>query len=158
MFAYLIIAIELAILYTVFWYVFLREPRPYKIRENIWGNYHEGAGTDTLMSSFESACAACETVAKKDLNDWKNELAIKAEWQVEERDSLEKAVDSPELRIAQAIRPIELQRSPKKGVEKIVLNSCRHLDGDDATTSEAKRISFLAKLSETINTLSTKLP
>jgi hypothetical protein len=154
LFAYLIIAIELAILYTVFWYVFLREPRPYKIRENIWGNYQEG----NRAGSFESACAACETVSQKNLNDWKNELAIKAEWQVEEIHTLEKSVDSPELRIARAIRPIELQRSPKKGVEKIVLNSCRHLDGDDATTSEAKSISFLAKLSETINTLSTKLP
>lgn len=39
MLAYLIIAIELVILYTVFWYVFLREPRPYKIKGNPWGGY-----------------------------------------------------------------------------------------------------------------------
>lgn len=39
MYAYLIIAAELAILYTVFWYIFLREPRPYKVSRNIWGNY-----------------------------------------------------------------------------------------------------------------------
>ncbi|HEY9786851.1 MAG TPA: hypothetical protein V6D17_15785 [Candidatus Obscuribacterales bacterium] len=39
MYAYLIIAAELLILYTVFWYVFIREPKPYKIRGNPWGHY-----------------------------------------------------------------------------------------------------------------------
>lgn len=41
MYAYLIIAAELLILYTVFWYVFLREPKPYKIKGNPWGRYDE---------------------------------------------------------------------------------------------------------------------
>jgi hypothetical protein len=39
MFAYLVIAIELAILYTVFWYIFLREPKPFHVDENMWGQY-----------------------------------------------------------------------------------------------------------------------
>lgn len=39
MYAYLIIAAELLILYTVFWYIFLREPKPYKVKGNPWGLY-----------------------------------------------------------------------------------------------------------------------
>ena len=41
MFAYVIIACELAILYTVFWYIFLREPKPYTIHGDPWGTYDE---------------------------------------------------------------------------------------------------------------------
>ena len=39
MFVYCIIAIELAVLYVVFWIVFLREPRPRNIRAELWGSY-----------------------------------------------------------------------------------------------------------------------
>jgi hypothetical protein len=39
MFVYLIIAIELVVLYLVFWIVFLREPRPREIRAELWGSY-----------------------------------------------------------------------------------------------------------------------
>ena len=41
MLIYLIIAAELAILYTVFWYVYVRDPKPYKITGNPWGKYGE---------------------------------------------------------------------------------------------------------------------
>jgi hypothetical protein len=39
MFAYILIAIELAIIYLVFWYVFIREPKPYRISGPLWGVY-----------------------------------------------------------------------------------------------------------------------
>jgi len=39
MFVYCIIAIELTVLYVVFWIVFLREPSPRKIRAELWGSY-----------------------------------------------------------------------------------------------------------------------
>lgn len=42
MLIYLIIAAELAILYTVFWYVFVRDPKPYKISGPLWGKYDDG--------------------------------------------------------------------------------------------------------------------
>ena len=42
MFAYLVIAIELAILYSVFWYVFVREPKPFKVGADMWGTYDQG--------------------------------------------------------------------------------------------------------------------
>jgi hypothetical protein len=44
MFAYLIIGSEIAILYTVFWYVFLREPKPFKLHGNMWGQYEINNG------------------------------------------------------------------------------------------------------------------
>lgn len=50
MFAYLIIAAELLVLYTVFWYIFLREPRPYRIKSEMWGRYD----TNALNRYFES--------------------------------------------------------------------------------------------------------
>lgn len=45
MYAYLIIAAELAILYSVFWYVFIREPRPYTLKGDLWGTYPQSAYT-----------------------------------------------------------------------------------------------------------------
>ena len=59
MFAYLIIGIELAILYSVFWYVFVREPRPYRINGSIWGSYETGVPgftaqeVDTLVLEYK---------------------------------------------------------------------------------------------------------
>jgi hypothetical protein len=49
MLAYVIIAVELLILYTVFWYVFLREPKPYSIKGNAWGVYD---GPNPSVQSF----------------------------------------------------------------------------------------------------------
>lgn len=42
MFAYLIIAFEIAFLYTVFWYIFLREPKPFRVVGDPWGRYDNG--------------------------------------------------------------------------------------------------------------------
>ncbi len=39
MLMYLIIGIEVAILYIAFWYIFIRETKPYKLKENMWGKY-----------------------------------------------------------------------------------------------------------------------
>ena len=41
MFAYLVIGFEIAILYTVFWYVFLREVKPHRVSGNPWGQYRD---------------------------------------------------------------------------------------------------------------------
>lgn len=49
MFAYLLILLELAFLYLVFWNVFIREPRPLEIKENLWGYYaHPEATADGI--------------------------------------------------------------------------------------------------------------
>lgn len=39
MLIYLLIAAELAILYTVFWYVYVRDPKPSRVVGNLWGKY-----------------------------------------------------------------------------------------------------------------------
>lgn len=49
MFMYLLIAAELAVLYTVFWYLYLREPKcNHRIKGNLWGRYE---------SAISSGCA-----------------------------------------------------------------------------------------------------
>jgi hypothetical protein len=44
MFAYILIGLELAILTGVFWYVFIREPKPFRVgNSGLWGSYEGGA-------------------------------------------------------------------------------------------------------------------
>jgi len=55
MFAYLLIIAELSILASVYWYVFIREPRPFEIKENIWGCYDSvNAGTGYGINGISS--------------------------------------------------------------------------------------------------------
>lgn len=65
MFAYLLILAELTILASVYWFVFIREPKPLEIRENIWGCYDSGNattgygnGTGYSINPFDSAANA----------------------------------------------------------------------------------------------------
>ena len=51
MLAYLIIAFELAVLYTIFWYIFLRQPKRPKISLGLWGRY--GADRDSVVGDEE---------------------------------------------------------------------------------------------------------
>ena len=46
MFAYLLIAFEVILLSSVYYYIFLREPRPFEIKEDIWGYYPLNDGTE----------------------------------------------------------------------------------------------------------------
>jgi hypothetical protein len=41
MFAYLIIAIELLLLYIVYWYACVWKPKPYTLHGNLWGKYED---------------------------------------------------------------------------------------------------------------------
>lgn len=44
MFAYVLIGLELIILYAAFWFVFVREPKPFELKENLWGYYSDEEG------------------------------------------------------------------------------------------------------------------
>ncbi|MCW5823315.1 MAG: hypothetical protein KIT34_10965 [Cyanobacteria bacterium TGS_CYA1] len=44
MFAYVLIGLELIILYAAFWFVFVREPKPFELKENLWGYYSDPEG------------------------------------------------------------------------------------------------------------------
>ncbi len=65
MFVYFLIASELAILYTVFWYLYLREPKQARrINGSNWGSYHPAATSgvnDASMFAFGggAACSNC---------------------------------------------------------------------------------------------------
>ena len=65
MFVYLLITVELGILYTVFWYLYLRDPIPArKIGGSTWGSYNPAAtkgGIDMSAFKFEqnASCASC---------------------------------------------------------------------------------------------------
>lgn len=60
MFAYLLILAELSLLATVFWYVFVREPRPIEIRDNLWGCYDKSLDAITGYSINDQLHAASE--------------------------------------------------------------------------------------------------
>lgn len=171
--AYLIIGIELAILYTVFWYVFLREPRPYKIKENIWGYYPGfGGNTETLAQNvpddisqksnqyrydpsgnsratqnYEHCCQCAEHQSQNQ----QNSLAIQQEWQVD-----------PENQVK---RYFHLIRSQSKGIEGFTdySQSGQSVSGvygqaDVRSTSAYQGSKFLAKLGESLNTANVRIP
>ena len=130
MFAYAIIAFELLILYTVFWYVFLREPQPYRIQGNPWGGYHNGEQEQRLLNGFARAAQAGEqALAEKTTN----ERAIYEEWNL----------DAP-------VAPSQLMRSRKRGVHAsdVVI--------EEKTSTFAGQ--FLAKLGERLNRINVKIP
>lgn len=64
MYAYLIIAVELAILYSVFWYVFIREPRPYTLKGDLWGTYSQPSVT------------ACDDYASSSARQWDHNMEV----------------------------------------------------------------------------------
>ncbi len=174
MLAYLIIGIELAILYTVFWYVFLREPRPYKIKENIWGYYPGfGGNTETLAQNVPEAiseranqytydprgnsvkeCCQCtehQAQNKQNLQALQNSQAIKSEWQVD-----------PENQVK---RYFHLIRSQSKGIEGFIdySNGSKGAQGvkeqaNVKSTDAYQGSKFLAKLGESLNTANVRIP
>ncbi len=130
MFAYAIIAFELLILYTVFWYVFLREPQPYRIQSNPWGGYHNGEQEQRLLNGFARAAQAGEQALTEKAT---NERAIYEEWNL----------DAP-------VAPSQLMRSRKRGVHAsdVVI--------EEKTSTFAGQ--FLAKLGERLNRINVKIP
>ncbi|MFA7340091.1 MAG: hypothetical protein WC028_25150 [Candidatus Obscuribacterales bacterium] len=140
MFAYAIIAFELLILYTVFWYVFLREPQPYRIQGNPWGGYHNGEQEQRLLNGFARAAQAGEQALIEKAKGEKalaekttNERAIYEEWNL----------DAP-------VAPSQLMRSRKRGVHAsdVVI--------EEKTSTFAGQ--FLAKLGERLNRINVKIP
>lgn len=67
MFAYLLIIVELSILASAYWYVFVREPKPFEIKENIWGYYDQplNAGTGYGINGMNSDQYNATTKVKK---------------------------------------------------------------------------------------------
>lgn len=135
MLAYAIIALELAILYTVFWYVFLREPQPYRIKGNPWGGYNRQV--DRHRQNIEHA----------------NEQAIYSEWNLDMQHGTGNATGSESGAPASftGSAPHPLVRSRHKGVHKDV-----SVQVDDNTSTFARQ--FLAKLGDQLNRINVKIP
>ncbi len=141
MFAYAIIAFKLLILYTVFWYVFLREPQPYRIQGNPWGGYHNGEQEKRLLNGFARAAQSSElkpttekALTEKAINQKTvNDRAIYEEWNL----------DAP-------VTPSQLMRSRIKGVHT------RDVVIEEKTSTFAGQ--FLAKLGERLNRINVKIP
>lgn len=53
MFEYVLIAGELFMLTGFFWYVFIREPKPFELKENLWGIYDPGMKAYTARGAHE---------------------------------------------------------------------------------------------------------
>lgn len=168
MLAYLIIGIELVILYTVFWYVFLREPRPYKIKGNPWGGYSAGgypegeysgghhtrgdqAGPANDLTRSRQVGSEAARVGSASYIDERIEQnareAIYQEWHIAER------------RVPQTVG--ELIRSQSAGVERLTSNSeegaCQATFpvGNNIFTAGEK---FLQELGDKLNRINIKLP
>lgn len=138
MFAYAIIAFELLILYTVFWYVFLREPQPYRIQGNPWGGYQHGEQEQRLLNGFARAAQVVEptekAIADRAITDRAiNERAIYEEWNL----------DAPAT-------TSQLMRSRTKGVHTTQIE----IDAKSSTFAGQ----FLAKLGDRLNRINVKIP
>ncbi len=60
MFACLIVLAEVCLLATVFWYVFVREPRPFEITDNLWGCYDQKLDAVTGYGAADQSDAISE--------------------------------------------------------------------------------------------------
>jgi hypothetical protein len=163
--AYVIIAIELAILYTVFWYVFLREPKPYRLRGNAWGAYDDVEQENAGFSLFGNGRNAghgddCGCQAEKDAKI-RTASAIYEEWNA-----------SPSGSSKVPLTAGELIRSQARGVERVTreipfekasapqyapfnpTEQCRSRSAVDSKNISA----FLAKLGDKLNRINVKLP
>jgi hypothetical protein len=169
MLAYLIIAVELLILYTVFWYVFLREPKPYRIQGNAWGAYD---GPDPSIQKFaqgypnqqQAHGPGCGCKADQE-SKTRSANAIHQEW------------NAPVANVP--LTAGELIRSQSRGVERKTSDSLKK-PGEDQKMQYSQQVQaptylpfnpaeqyrtkidnaqgFLAKLGDTLNRINVKLP
>jgi hypothetical protein len=136
-----IIAFELLILYTVFWYVFLREPRPYRITKNLWGHY-EGFDGDNS-----------ETLARKLHAHARDQKAIAEEW-----------TDKNGTVVRTPMTAGDLIRSHTRGVHKVheccgtPINLASHVCQKAPANSQSAHAAskFLSKLADRLNSISVK--
>ncbi|MBK7749244.1 MAG: hypothetical protein IPP57_03765 [Candidatus Obscuribacter sp.] len=141
MFGIAIIAFELLILYTVFWYVFLREPRPYRITKNLWGHY-EGFDGDNS-----------ETLARKLHAHARDQKAIAEEW-----------TDKNGTVVRTPMTAGDLIRSHTRGVHKVheccgtPINLASHVCQKAPANSQSAHAAskFLSKLADRLNSISVK--
>ena len=151
MFVYLIIAIELVILYVAFWIVFLRDPKP-EINAELWGSYLKPGNRSTKSA---------------------NQIAqsIQLSFPIEEKELPFYLPVAPELSSypLSKTRRVRRKRNRNRRSSRLRLycQLCsriahgHHMHGSMSLTQEASRTvveKFLFSLNRAINRLSVKLP
>lgn len=83
MFVYFLIAAELAILYTAFWYIYVREPKPLKIVGNPWGKYGESGFTaGGIDPTLPFVCDRDQSITPGPVDGSQSRLSILPAWLV----------------------------------------------------------------------------
>jgi hypothetical protein len=111
MLAYAIIAVELLILYTVFWYVFLREPKPYRIKGNAWGVYD---GPNPSVKSFAQGLNAFGGKQQQAHGD---NCGCQADQEAKKRNAIYEEWNASSTSVP--LTAGELIRSQSRGVERV---------------------------------------
>ena len=167
MLAYFVIAIELSILYTVFWYVFLREPKPYRIKGNAWGSYDGPKpeikgfamfGGNAPLHGKDCGCPADKEAKQRSASA----SAIYQEWNTSSTSGTYNQIPQVPLTAG------ELIRSQTRGVERVAkempINSRTLIDYAPHNPAEQYRNqsktipAFLAKLGDRLNLINVKIP
>jgi hypothetical protein len=140
MFAYLVIGFELAILYSIFWYVFIREPKPQEIRGDDWGRYENNPEDFTAYSASQRSEPRGGDDSIPQFNQL--ELYLEQERQFRYERLLRDGFSSPSQRRLENQRRIfyertcrrSRERARKSAVEKLFANFGRAISAFNAKT------------------------
>jgi hypothetical protein len=97
MFIYLLIASELAVLYTVFWYLYVRQPKcTHRIQGSLWGTYGDSAKTTNAdpTISFARWNDEYSYLMAFEHARLSNKKAIEEEWMLDQKTSHYVPVDN----------------------------------------------------------------
>ena len=140
MFAYVLIAAELAILYSVFWYVFVREPRPFELKENLWG-FYDGPAQPYVERDYDEPQVAGFISGRSD--SWLQELPSAGQ---SRRQQIQSAI------LGRSTRPGACRRLGDSDLKNGW--TVREAEGESETSPE----SFLQTLGEMLNLLTVRTP
>ncbi len=155
MLAYAIIAFEMAILYTVFWYVFLREPRPYRIQGNPWGGYTKPASSDNASNLIKGSNLIAERALQE--RELMASLGRASQAAANNRTAYNEQAIYEEWNLDVPMTPSQLVRSRQKGV--YVADSTKaDATGEQNKGNSTFAMQFLTKLSDRLNRINVKIP
>jgi hypothetical protein len=166
MLAYVIIAVELLILYTVFWYVFLREPKPYRIQGNAWGVYD---GPDPKIKGFAQGFDTqphgdnCGCQAEKDAKI-RSASAIYEEWNAPHTNAPLTAgelIRSQSRGVERVMRemPVSVVRGQQnQGQQSNMPQYAPHNPAEQCRSKYNTLPAFLTELGDKLNLINVKLP
>jgi len=145
MVAYLIIAVELAILYGVFWTIFIREPNSPSVKGAMWGSYGHEAESYTTYG----AGAGLPVQLTDQINDRELESYYAHHWDMEPSSAARRARHQGNVVRGRS------QRASMRRYQQLRYGWVSSELIEDEKTLVGK---LFQNLSRAINTLSVKLP